>query len=56
VQLTVEIQNSLPRQAPFKDFKAKLYGDPDFQSKAKVLKDEVTAFARRFPIPGLRYL
>nr|CAB3266058.1 serine hydroxymethyltransferase, cytosolic [Phallusia mammillata] len=56
VQLTVEIQSSLSPKATFKDFKTKLYGDPGVQQKITEIKNEVTAFARGFSIPGLQYL
>nr|XP_002127233.1 serine hydroxymethyltransferase, cytosolic [Ciona intestinalis] len=55
VQLTVEIQNSLEPKATFKDFRVKLYNDDVIIGKVKALKEEVTMFARTFPIPGLKY-
>ena len=54
--LTVKIQQSLGSKATFKDFRAKLYGDADIVAKVIALRTEVTSFARRFRIPGLKYL
>ncbi|XP_076812028.1 serine hydroxymethyltransferase, cytosolic-like [Clavelina lepadiformis] len=56
IMLTVKIQQSLGSKATFKDFRAKLYGDADIVAKVTALRTEVTSFARRFRIPGLKYL
>lgn len=56
VQLTIDIQNSLEPKGTFKDFKDKLYKDAKFVERVAALKQEVSAFATQFPIPGLATL
>lgn len=56
VQLTLDIQNALEPKASFRDFKDKLYKDAKFVERVAALKEEVSAFASPFPIPGLATL
>lgn len=53
ILLAVEIQNSLPPKATFKDFKDLLYKDDKYVMKVQDLKKQVAEFARSFPMPGV---
>lgn len=53
IKLTLEIQELIGQQAPFQDFKDKLYKDEVIVAKVKAIKAEVSEFASVFPLPGL---
>ncbi|XP_027004226.1 serine hydroxymethyltransferase, cytosolic-like [Tachysurus fulvidraco] len=56
IQLTVEIQTSMNPKATLKEFKDKLAQDENYQKRMKEIRDEVVAFAEKFPMPGLPVL
>ncbi|XP_066545344.1 serine hydroxymethyltransferase, cytosolic [Amia ocellicauda] len=53
ILLTVEIQKDMNPKATLKEFKDKLAQDEKYQTKIKRIREEVEAFAGRFPMPGL---
>lgn len=53
IQLTVEIQTSMNPKATLKEFKEKLAQDENYQKRMKEIREEVEAFAEKFPMPGL---
>ena len=53
VQLTIEIQSSSEEASTFEKFVAKLNGHPCFVEKKTALKNEILAFIKPFPLPGL---
>lgn len=53
IQLTLEIQTSMNPKATLKEFKETLAQDEKYQNKLKEIRDEVVAFAGKFPMPGL---
>uniref|UniRef100_A0AAR2LRR7 Serine hydroxymethyltransferase n=1 Tax=Pygocentrus nattereri TaxID=42514 RepID=A0AAR2LRR7_PYGNA len=53
IQLTVEIQKNMNTKATLKEFKETLAQDEKYQNKLKEIREEVEAFAAKFPMPGL---
>jgi len=53
IELTIEIQSSMNPKATLKEFKETLAQSEKYQMKVKAVKEEVEAFAGKFPMPGL---
>ncbi|KAF5899280.1 serine hydroxymethyltransferase, cytosolic-like, partial [Clarias magur] len=53
IQLTVEIQTNMNPKATLKEFKETLAQDEKYQKKMTEIREEVEAFAGKFPMPGL---
>lgn len=53
IELTLQIQNDMSPKATLKEFKEKLAHDENYQAKIKVIREEVEAFAAKFPMPGV---
>ncbi|XP_042560190.1 serine hydroxymethyltransferase, cytosolic [Clupea harengus] len=53
IELTIEIQASMNPKATLKEFKDLLAKSEKYQMKAKEIREEVEAFAGKFPMPGL---
>lgn len=56
IELTIEIQTSMNPKATLKEFKETLAQSEKYQMKVKEIKEEVEAFAGKFPMPGLPQL
>lgn len=53
IQITVEIQTNMNPKATLKEFKETLAQDEKYQKRIKEIREEVEAFAGKFPMPGL---
>ncbi|KAL2100747.1 hypothetical protein ACEWY4_002508 [Coilia grayii] len=53
IELTIEIQTSMNPKATLKEFKETLAQNEKYQMKVKAIREEVEAFAAKFPMPGL---
>lgn len=53
IELTIEIQTSMNPKATLREFKDTLATSEKYQMKVKEIKEEVEAFAGKFPMPGL---
>lgn len=53
IQLTVEIQTNMNPKATLKEFKVTVAQDEKYQNRIREIRDEVQAFAGKFPMPGL---
>ncbi|XP_053084629.1 serine hydroxymethyltransferase, cytosolic isoform X2 [Pangasianodon hypophthalmus] len=53
IQLAVEIQMNMNPKSSFKEFKETLAQDKNYQNRVREIRDEVEAFAGRFPMPGM---
>lgn len=56
IALTIEIQTSMNPKATLKEFKETLAQSEKYQMKVKEIREEVEAFAGKFPMPGLPQL
>ncbi|KAL2298857.1 hypothetical protein Nmel_014464 [Mimus melanotis] len=55
IELALRVQKDMSPKATLKEFKDKLE-DPKYRGELKALKEEVEAFAAKFPLPGLPVL
>ncbi|MCJ8746427.1 hypothetical protein PDJAM_G00141580 [Pangasius djambal] len=53
IQLAVEIQTNMNPKSTFKEFKESLARDKNYQKRVREIRDEVEAFAGKFPMPGM---
>ncbi|KAB5531015.1 hypothetical protein PHYPO_G00136010 [Pangasianodon hypophthalmus] len=53
IQLAVEIQMNMNPKSSFKEFKETLAQDKNYQNRVREIRDEVEAFAGKFPMPGM---
>ncbi|XP_051988371.1 serine hydroxymethyltransferase, cytosolic-like isoform X1 [Xyrauchen texanus] len=53
IELTLEMQRNMNPKATLKEFKDELAQNEKYQLKTKDIREEVEAFAGKFPMPGL---
>lgn len=53
IELTLEIQRNMNPKATLKEFKDELAQNEKYQVKINQIRNEVEAFAGKFPMPGL---
>ncbi|XP_043945523.1 serine hydroxymethyltransferase, cytosolic isoform X2 [Protopterus annectens] len=53
IEITLQIQNDMNPKATLKEFKEKLAQEENYQTKCKLVREEVETFAAKFPMPGV---